>query len=58
MQEGVTGEPKERPNSERFPDSEWSDLLLYGTERVATKNIEPEDVRCLVDEYRTEIVSS
>ena len=39
-------------------ECEWRQLLQYGEERAGQKGIGPDDVGCLVDEYRAEVGSS
>ena len=39
-------------------ECEWRQLLQYGEARAREKGIGPEDVACLVEEYRAEVSSS
>ena len=39
-------------------ECEWRQLLQYGEERAREKDIGPEDVAGLVEEYRAEVSSS
>ena len=39
-------------------ENEWREVLRYGEQRTRDLKITPEDVNCLVEEYRADIGSS